>query len=74
MFIEHLHGWWLNHLPGQPVAVPAHFFREENFPSIQPKTPLVQLEAIPSSPATDYMGEEDKTQASTNTPRSISSI
>ena len=45
-------------MPGQPVPVPHHSFRE-HFPNIQPEPPLVQLEAIPCSPITSYMGEEE---------------
>ena len=58
MFLEHLQGWWLHHLPGQPIPVPDLSLREELFPNIQPESPLVQLEAIPSSPIASYMGEE----------------
>jgi len=55
MFLEHLQGWWLNHLPGQPISAPDHSFREEIFPSIQPDQPLAQLEAIPSNPYQRYL-------------------
>lgn len=44
--------------PGGPIPVPDHPFGEENFPEIQPTSPLVQLEAIPRSPIAGYMGEE----------------
>jgi len=43
--------------PGEPIPVPDHPFGEENFPEIQPTSPLVQLEAIPPSPNTSYEGE-----------------
>jgi len=36
-FLEHLQGWWLHHLPGQPVPMPHHSCREEMFPNIQPE-------------------------------------
>jgi len=49
MFLEQLQGWWLHHLPGQPIPVPDLSLREELFPNIQPESPLVQLEAISSS-------------------------
>ena len=52
MFLERLQGQWLHHLPGQPIAVPDHRFREVVFPNIQPERSLAQLEAIPSSPIT----------------------
>jgi len=58
MFLEHLQGQWLPSLPRQPIPVPDHPFGEENFPEIQPTSPLVQLEAIPRSPIAGYMGEE----------------
>ena len=38
--------------------VPDHSFGKEVFPNVQPEYPLVQLEAIPSSPITSYLGEE----------------
>ena len=37
MFLEHLQGWWLHHLSGQPIPVPDHPFREVVFPNIQPE-------------------------------------
>jgi len=40
--------------PGQPVPAPGHSFGEEIFPNIQFEPPLVQLEAIPSSPMASY--------------------
>jgi len=50
MFLEHLQGQWLIHLPEQPIPVPDHSFREEVFPNIQNESPLTQLVAIPSHP------------------------
>ena len=50
MFLERLRGQWLHHLPGQPVPMPHHSFWGETFPDIQPESPMVQLEAIPSCP------------------------
>ena len=58
MFLEHLEGQRLQYLPGQPVPVPDHTFRGEIFPNIQPESPLIQLEVIPSSLITGYTGEE----------------
>ena len=58
MVIEHLQGWWLNPLPGQPIPAPNHSFGEAIFPSTQPELPLVQFEDIPSSLTTSYVGEE----------------
>ena len=45
--------------------MPDHPFREVVFPNVQPEPFLVQLEAIPSSPITDYMGEEADPQLTT---------
>lgn len=42
-FLEHLQGWW---------------YKEEEFPNIQPKSPLEQFEAIPTSPIVCYTGKE----------------
>ena len=50
MFLEHLQGWWLHHLPGQPIPVPYHSFREAVFPNIQLEPPLAQLEAMKLEP------------------------
>jgi len=61
MFFEHLQGWGLHRLPGQPVPMPDHSFSEEFFPNIPPKPPLTQLEAIASSPIASYLGEETNT-------------
>ena len=33
-FLEHLQGWWLHHLHGQPIPVPDHSFKEENSPNV----------------------------------------
>lgn len=43
-------GWWLYH-PGQPVPVFDYSFSEEISSNIQPKCPLVQLDAISSHPS-----------------------
>ena len=55
MFLEHLQGRWLHHLPGQAIPVPDHSFGEVVFPKVQSESPLAQLEAIPSSPITSYI-------------------
>ena len=44
---KHAQGWWLHHLPGQPVPMPHHSFGEEFFPNIQLEPPLAQLGTIP---------------------------
>ena len=51
--------------PGQAVHVPDHSLREEVFPNVQPESPLVQLEPIPSSFIAIYIGEEDNTYLTT---------
>ena len=56
MFLEHRKGK-LDHLPGQPIPLPDHSFKEI-LTIIQPEPPLVLLEAIPSHPITSYAGEE----------------
>ena len=61
MFFNHLQGWWLNHLPRQPVPMSDHSFSKEIFPNIQSKPPLTQLEAIASHPIASYLGEEINT-------------
>ena len=46
--LEHLQGWWLHHLPGQPVPLPHHSYWEETFPNIQPEHHLAQRKPITS--------------------------
>jgi len=58
MFLKHLQGQWLHHLPGQPIPVHHHSFREEILPNIPPEPPLLHLEAITSSCITGYVEEE----------------
>jgi len=48
----HLEGWWLHHLPGQPVPMHHHSSWEEMFPNIQPEPPTVLFEAITSHSTT----------------------
>jgi len=59
MVLEHLHGWLLNSLPGQPIPAPAHLFKEK-FHNIQPEPALAQLAATCSSHIVTYLGEEAK--------------
>jgi len=49
MFLEHLQGWCLHHVPGQPVPVHHHSW-EEIVPNIQSGPLLVQCEAVTSRP------------------------
>jgi len=51
--------------PWQLFPAPDHSLREQLFPNVQPESPLVQLEAIPSSPVTIYMGVEANPQLTT---------
>ena len=38
--------------------MPEHSLGEEVFPTIQPESPLAQVEAIPSNPIANSIGEE----------------
>jgi len=58
MVFKHIQGWWLNHLPGEPIPVLNSPFCKEVFPDIQPKLTLVQLEAISPHPVTRHQWEE----------------
>ena len=58
MFLKHLYGQWLNHLPGQSIPAPDHSFGLEIFPYIQPEPLPDQLEAIPFCPIVSFTGEE----------------
>ncbi|KAK4828439.1 hypothetical protein QYF61_026596 [Mycteria americana] len=58
-------GWRPNHFPGQPVPMLDNPSSEVKFPNIQPKPPLVQLEAISSCPITCCLGEETDPHLST---------
>ena len=57
----------LHHLPGQGIPASDHSLREGVFPNIQPESPLVLLEAFPSSPIASYMEEETKPHLTTTT-------
>ena len=52
-------------LPGQPGPMPDHSCSQENFPHIQPKPPLMQLEAISSCPIPNCLGEDTNTHLTT---------
>ena len=64
-FFEPLQGWRLHHCPEQPGPVPDNSFCEDIFPNVQPKPPLMQLEAIASHPIAGYLGEETNTRLTT---------
>jgi len=64
-FFKHLQGWGHNHIHGQLVPMPDHYFSKEIFPNIQSKPPLTQLEAISSHPIASYLGEEMDTYLTT---------
>ena len=51
--------------PPPPWAAHSSTLKEEAFPNVQPESPWVQLEAIPSSPAASDMAEEANPQLST---------
>ena len=65
MFFEHVQGWGLHHLSGQPVPMPDHSLGEEIFPNVQSKPALTHLEAISSRPLPFYLGEETNTHLTT---------
>ena len=56
--LEHLQGQELYHLPRQPAPAADHPLGEVLL-HIQPQSPLMQPEAIPSNPSTSSTGEED---------------
>jgi len=58
MDYKHVQGWWLNHLPGEPIPVFTNPFCKEVFPDIQPKLTLAKLEAISPCPVTCQQWEE----------------
>ena len=58
MVFKHIQGWWLNHLPGEPILVLNNPLSKEVFPYIQPKLTLVQLKAISPRPVTCHQQEE----------------
>ena len=49
MVFKRIQGWWLNHLPGEPIPVLYNLFCKV-FPDIQPKLTLAQLEGISPCP------------------------
>ena len=51
--------------PGQPIPAPDHSIRKAVFPNIQPESPVVQLEAVLSSPISSSMREEADPQLTT---------
>ena len=64
---KHIQGWWLNPLPGEPIPVLNHPFCKEVFLDIQPKPPLVQLEAISPRPVTCHQWEETNSALAVST-------
>ena len=52
MVFKHIQGWWINHLPGDPILVLNNPFSKEVFSDIQRKLTLAQLEAISPCPVT----------------------
>ncbi|GAB0205085.1 hypothetical protein GRJ2_002974100 [Grus japonensis] len=51
-----------------------HSFDEDIFPNIQPKPPLMQLEAISSCPIASYLGEETNTHVTTTSFQALATI
>ena len=58
MVFKDIQGWWLNHLPGEPIPVLNNPFCKEVFPDIQTKLTLMQLEAVSPHPVTCHQWEE----------------
>jgi len=56
--LEHLQGWGIHHLSGQPVPAPHHSHSKEFPPDIQPKPSLLQLKTISPCPAIVYPFKE----------------
>ncbi|NXP80557.1 TT39C protein, partial [Ramphastos sulfuratus] len=48
--LQHLQGWGLHHLPGQPLPIPDHSGTKDIFPPLQPNPLLAQFQDI-SSPS-----------------------
>ena len=48
--LEHLKGWGIHNLSGQPVPAPHHSHSKVLPPAIQPKSSLLQLKNISSCP------------------------
>ena len=56
--LEHLQGWGIHNLSGQPVSAPHHSPGKELSPNIQPKSSLFQLKSVPPCPAVIYPFKE----------------
>jgi len=56
--LEHLQGWGIHSLSGQPVPAPHHSHSKELPPDIQPKSSLLQLKTISPCPAIIYPCKE----------------
>lgn len=63
----HFQGWWLHHLPDQPVPMLNHSSSEEFFLNIQPEPPLAQLQAVSPCPITGCLEEEVNSHLITRT-------
>jgi len=56
--LEHLQGWGIHNLLGQPVPAPHHSHSKELPPDIQPKSSLLQLKTISPCPPVIYPSKE----------------
>ena len=56
--LEHLQGWGIHNLSGQPVSAPHHSPGKELTPNIQPKSSLFQLKTVSPCPAVIYLFKE----------------
>jgi len=57
--LEHLQGWGIHKLSGQPIPAPHHSCGKELFPDIQPKSSLPQLKTTSPCPAVERQGEQE---------------
>ena len=55
---EHLQGWRLDNLPGQPVPVLSHSHCKKVFPDVQREPPVFQVVPIASGPVAGHHWEE----------------
>ena len=56
--LEHLQGWGIHNLSGQPVPAPHYSHSKEIPPDIQHKSSLLQLKTISPCPAIIYLFKE----------------
>ena len=65
LFLKHLQGQCLHHLPEQPIPMSIHSSGEEIVPNTQSEPLLVQLETISFCPIASYQGAEANSHLTT---------